>query len=187
MQMASLAVKAMASLRFAPLALVLVLVVGVTGCSEVSNDKSTVKDVFDARQQSMELANDLLRIVDLQGDQKKPANAVGVCDGRSDEKFYRVSNSSSLWGPSAQELHGAMDRLLAELPKAGWEISEHGREKTEAKDRYLKANSKKAKFTAYIALLEPTRNSRRKKPLLQISLASACFEVPEGKSAKYEY
>ncbi|WP_459250783.1 hypothetical protein [Streptomyces youssoufiensis] len=151
----------------------------------MNEEEPAVKSADDVKVRSNALSHGLLRIVDLRGDLRPPGNAVGLCGDRDADEFYRINNFWSLAGPSATELHSAMDRLVAEMPKHGWEIAEHGREETEARDRYLKGNNKLDKFSVYVALLEPAPNSQLERPLLSVSLTSACYQVPDGEKTGY--
>ncbi|MBB5937986.1 hypothetical protein [Streptomyces zagrosensis] len=153
----------------------------------MADNESTVEDIGEVKAQSRGLSDGLLRIIDLEGDLKEPVTSVGTCGDKDADKFYRINSSWSLAGPPAQDLRGAMGRLSKVMPKSGWDITEHGRENSVAKSHYLKANSTERAFSVYIVVLEASPNSGRTRPLLYVGLASDCFQVPDGQSARDKY
>ncbi|MER0243278.1 hypothetical protein AAHZ94_14870 [Streptomyces sp. HSW2009] len=152
----------------------------------MDDDKPEVRDMDEVQSRSLGLSRELLQIIDLKGDLKQPATAVGTCGERDDDKFYRIHSAWSLAGPPIAELEKAMVRLKEQLPGRGWDISTYGPARTKSQQLSLVADFREDKFSVNVELLEPSPNGR-KRALLYVSLASACFEVPEGKSAKYEY
>lgn len=146
-----------------------------------------VKPIAHAKADAEALSAGLEEIIDLDGEMTNVGPGVRPCEGDDADKFYLIRSGWSLWGPPAEKMRVAMDRLIDEMPKKGWTITEHGREKSVARDRYLRATNEKAKFSVHIGLLEPSPNSRLKKPLFKATLVSGCFEVPEGASAENAY
>ncbi|QKW51599.1 hypothetical protein [Streptomyces buecherae] len=151
----------------------------------MNEDEPTVKDVSKVKRQSNDLSRDLLGIINLRSDLDPPGYVVGLCGDRDSEKFYRINNFWSIAGPSVADMRAAMDRLVTKLPENGWEIAENGRENTQVKSHYLKANNEDSKFSVYIVLREPSPHSDRTRPLLSVSLVSACHQAPQGQSTGY--
>ncbi|MEN2424227.1 hypothetical protein AABB02_39755 [Streptomyces rimosus] len=77
-----------------------------------------------------------------------------------------------------------MERLREDLPAKGWTITSYGPDSSPSKSLELTADSTKKKFSVSIRLLDGTGRTEPGAPtaLIYVDLASACFQVPKGKT-----
>lgn len=74
-----------------------------------------------------------------------------------------------------------MARLNRELPGQGWKISEYGHNNSEARTLVLTADHTKKKFGLHVEFWDKA-NGDEDPPSLVVTVVSACYKVPEGKT-----
>ncbi|MFT2016401.1 hypothetical protein ACMA1D_11235 [Streptomyces sp. 796.1] len=150
----------------------------------MDEDEPAVRKTDEVKEKSAEIARDLLRIIDLEGDLKPPGYVVGLCGDRDADKFYRINNFWSIAGATVTDLRKTMARLKEELPRAGWDIASYGPAHSKAQQLTLIANYRADKFSVSIEALEPSPKGRERS-LLYVGLTSACYQAPEGEKTGY--
>ncbi|GAA0331236.1 hypothetical protein [Streptomyces blastmyceticus] len=149
-----------------------------------------VRDVESVRGEANQLSSSLLDVIALKGDVTQPGPGVAVCGDRDADKFYKIHHPWSLRGVPFEEMSHAMERLKAELPKRGWKVVKYGPDSSPSRSLELIANSTERKFSVNVSLYDGSKAgsseaSSAKEDLLMVDLVSACFRVPEGKTAGY--
>lgn len=161
-----------------------------TGCTTMSNDGSGGLD-YEPQRMSVSDAEDLTRrqsstIFDASGLREANNGAPAADPCQVVANGFRIRHFWSMYGPSADSLKQAMDRLHKELPAKGWKVYRFEPAKSEAKQLQLDIEHEKDHHTVQIELLLPStykgaskwEKEARDSP---VSLASPCYVDPEYK------
>ncbi|MDT3396095.1 hypothetical protein RKE29_05465 [Streptomyces sp. B1866] len=161
----------------------------LTGCSvENSNDPGDApktREVHDVEKEAQELSSQILEIINLRGKVSEPGPGVALCGEKDSEKYYVIHHPWSVAEVPVEDLRQAMTRLREEMPKKGWKVTKYGPDQSPSRSLALKADSTQKEFSVRIYLYD---ESRKAKPegvsMIYAHLASACFQVPEGKTVE---
>jgi hypothetical protein len=162
-----------------------VSIISIAGCSEVAEPKEalgytpTVREVSTAREEAKSKSSEVLALLRLDGKVTEPGPRISICGDLDPDKYFVTRHPWSLFGAPIEDMQQAMERLKEQLPQKGWEITSYGTNSSRAKSLELKAESLKDKFSLQVTLQD--RRGRSEKPsMIEVTLDSSCYEVPEG-------
>lgn len=162
-----------------------VSIITIAGCSQVTDPKEAlgytppVREVSAARQEAKSKSSEVLTLLHLNGKVTEPGPRISICSGLDPDKYFMTRHPWSLYGVPVEDMQQAMGRLKEQLPQKGWEITSYGTNSSRAKSLELKAESLKDKFALQVTLQD--RRGRSEKPsMIEVTLVSSCYEVPEG-------
>lgn len=144
-----------------------------------------VRETRSSMDEAGKLSSRLYDLMRLKGKVTPPGPILDVCGDMDADRYYKVRHTWSVYGRSDASLTKAWERLEEALSGNGWKITGRGRESDAYKTPYLQADSREKKFTVRVTLeLVPEGHTPAKgeESGIMFSLASACFQVPEGES-----
>jgi hypothetical protein len=162
-----------------------------TGCTTMSNDGNGGLD-YEPQKKPVAGAKDLVRrqsstILDAAGLREANNGAPDAAPCEGVDHGFRVRHFWSMYGPSADALKQALDRLHKALPAKGWKVVRFEPAKSEAKQLQLDLEHEKDHHTARIELLlpstykNPSKWEKQNRDSLSVSLTSPCYVDPEYK------
>jgi hypothetical protein len=161
------------------------------GCSMSASDEPelsytpTVKSVDNARSQARDLASELLRMADIQGEVSDPGPGVSSChtDPDMENNLYIIRAGWSIYDRPVRTLEEGMSNLRSELTQQGWEITEDGEVNNAARSQHILFENHEVEYAVDIELY-PGGDGQ---PQLSATMVSACFRTPEGESPRNQY
>ncbi len=142
------------------------------------------REISVARDEAQGVSKEIFSVIGLRGKTSKPGPGVAVCGDKNPDTYYAIHHPWSLTGVPVSDMKKAMERLREGLPAKGWTITSYGPDSSPSKSLELTADSTKKKFSVSIRLLDRTGRAEPGAPtaLIYVDLASACFQVPKGKT-----
>lgn len=149
-------------------------------------DAPRTREVEAAREDARSVSSQLLDVMDLDGEVTEPGPGVSPCEGSDSDTRFTIRHPWSVHGVPVADMEAAMRRLKAGLPERGWKIVSYGPDRSKARNLQLVADYEHGDkhFSANVRLLDERDGDAGQRSLINVSLVSACFQVPEGQKVK---
>ncbi|MEU7040105.1 hypothetical protein AB0A77_03480 [Streptomyces varsoviensis] len=155
------------------------------GCSQVQEDKLNYKpvdrDTAIAKKETNAVSSQLLDMMGIKGKVTEGGPGLSRCEDDGARNLYLVRHPWSLYEVPNETLEKGMANLRKQLPEHGWKILKDGKANSKAQDPEILAENKKLQHAAHITWM---RDSADGKPMIHISVVSACFRTPGGTELK---
>ncbi|MEV0281617.1 hypothetical protein AB0I22_35245 [Streptomyces sp. NPDC050610] len=152
-----------------------------TGCSQVQEEKLNYKpverDVDTAKKETKAVSSQLLDMMGIKGKVTQGGPGVSSCEDDDAQDLYLLRHPWSLYEVPDETLEKGMANLRKQLPEHGWKILKDGKANSKDQDPEILAENKKLQHAAHITW---NRQTTTEKPMIHISVVSACFRAPEG-------
>ncbi|MGH3310933.1 MAG: hypothetical protein ACRDP3_10140 [Streptomyces sp.] len=144
------------------------------------------REVEAAREDAKSVSSQILNVIDLNGEVTEPGPGVSPCDGSDSDTRFTIKHPWSAYGVPVEDMEAAMERLKGGLPERGWEIVSYGPDRSRARNLELVADYKHGdkQFSVNVRLLDERGRDTGQRSMINVSLVSACFQVPEGQKVK---
>ena len=148
--------------------------------------KSRTREVEAARTDAESVSSRILKVIDLDGKVTEPGPGVSTCGDSSSDTHFTIKHPWSVYDVPVKDMEAAMKRLKSGLPEEGWEVVSYGPDKSQARNLQLVADYKHGdkQFSVNIRLLDEGDGKSGQRSMINVSLVSACFQVPDGQKVK---
>jgi hypothetical protein len=165
----------------------------LTGCSSMDGNSEKdpgsslrTREVEAAREDAKSVSSQLLNVLGLSGKVTEPGPGVSPCEDSSSDTRFTIKHPWSVYDVPVPDMEAAMERLRDGLPERGWEIVSYGPDKSPARNLRLIADYEHGdkQFSVNVRLLDERGKDNGQTSMINVSLVSACFQVPEGKKVE---
>ncbi|GAA0488013.1 hypothetical protein ACFQ2B_06250 [Streptomyces stramineus] len=175
-----------AARRFSLPATALAAALILTGCSSVNSDSDKlgyepeVRAVKPAEEEVNAISSQLLDWMGVKGKVTESGAMAGTCDAVDPDftTHYSVSHPWSVYDLKSGTFEQAMQNLREKLPQHGWDITEDGLTKSEARNPEIVAVNRKTHHSIRVEWAR-TRSGNLPK-LITVDVDSRCYRAPKG-------
>ncbi|MFJ1788886.1 hypothetical protein ACIOML_31850 [Streptomyces anulatus] len=150
----------------------------LSGCSEMDENSADapVRASSEVQDEVEKVSGSILEILSLKAKATEAGAMISPCEGGA----YRAHHPWGVYGPPAEDLEEAMDRLRSQLPKKGWKIVKDGPDDSRAKSPQIVADSADGKFSVDARFHGRQSNDPAQ---LEVTVQSACFRPESGSTS----
>ncbi|MDX3502979.1 hypothetical protein PV689_13735 [Streptomyces sp. ATCC51928] len=150
----------------------------ISGCSGMDENgtDAPVRVSSEVQDEVEKVSSSILEILSLKAKMTESGAMISPCK----EGAYRAHHPWGVFGPPAEDLGEAMDRLRSQLPKKGWKIVKDGPDGSQARSPQIVADSADGKFSVDARF----HGKRSDDPAqLEVTVQSACFRPEPGSTS----
>ncbi|MFD5343351.1 hypothetical protein [Streptomyces anulatus] len=156
-------------------ALVCSLLLGCSGMNETGAD-APVRASSEVQDEVEKVSSSILEILSLKAKMTEAGAMISPCEGG----VVRAHHPWGIYGPPAEKLEGAMERLRGQLPKKGWKIVKDGPDDSQGKSPQIVADSADGEFSVDARFHGRQSDDPAQ---LEVTVQSACFRPEAGSTS----
>ncbi|MCZ7433848.1 hypothetical protein [Streptomyces sp. WMMC1477] len=152
---------------------------------ESASEPAEIRAVSEVRSDTQDVSSEILNIIALIGEVSEPGPGVGACPGddTDSDQHFMMRHTWSISSNDEGGLATSMESLRDVLPEKGWEIVSYGPNKSRARTLTLVADHPARQFGINIQLWDKRKEDAT--PMILVSVASACYQVPAGQTVEH--
>ncbi|MER6022248.1 hypothetical protein [Streptomyces anulatus] len=150
----------------------------LSGCSGMNENgaDAPVRASSEVQDEVEKVSSSILEILSLKAKMTEAGAMISPCEGG----MVRAHHPWGIYGPPAEKLEEAMERLRGQLPKKGWKIVKDGPDDSQGKGPQIVADSADGKFSVDARFHGRQSDDPAQ---LEVTVQSACFRPEAGSTS----